>query len=85
MTVYRPRGTYFIVADVAPLGFTSALDLARKMPASIGVAGIPLSVFCHAEGAQKTRTLMRFAFCKKLEVLTEAAERLSHLSAKIGI
>lgn len=84
MTVYRPRGTYFVVADVAPLGFTDALDLARRMPMSIGVAGIPLSVFCHAEGAQRTKTLMRFAFCKKLEVLTEAAERLSHLSTKIG-
>ncbi len=84
MTVYKPRGTYFVVADVAPLGFTDALDLARSMPASIGVAGIPISVFCHEEGARRTKTLMRFAFCKKLEVLTEAAERLSHLSTKIG-
>ena len=84
MTVYRPRGTYFIVADVAPLGFSDALDLARKMPASIGVAGIPLSVFCHEQGAQRTKTLMRFAFCKKLDVLTEAAERLSRLTTKIG-
>ncbi|MGL3806080.1 aminotransferase class I/II-fold pyridoxal phosphate-dependent enzyme [Paeniglutamicibacter sp. R2-26] len=84
MTVYRPRGTYFIVADVAPLGFSNALDLARKMPASVGVAGIPLSVFCHEQGAERTRSLMRFAFCKKLDVLTEAAERLSQLTAKIG-
>lgn len=85
MTVYKPRGTYFVVADVAPLGFTDALDLARKMPAAIGVAGIPLSVFCHAEGAERTKTLMRFAFCKKLDVLTEAAGRLAQLSSKIGI
>lgn len=84
MNVYRPRGTYFIVADVAPLGFTDAVDLARKMPESIGVAGIPLSVFCHEEGAKQTRTLLRFAFCKKLELLTEAADRLSLLSSKMG-
>ena len=84
MAVYRPRGTYFIVADVAPLGFDNALDLARQMPESIGVAGIPLSVFCHAEGAERTRSLMRFAFCKKPELLTEAAKRLSRLSAKVG-
>ncbi|WP_411732358.1 aminotransferase class I/II-fold pyridoxal phosphate-dependent enzyme [Paeniglutamicibacter sp.] len=84
MTVYRPRGTYFIVADVAPLGFDNALDLARRMPELIGVAGIPLSVFCHAEGAERTRSLMRFAFCKKPELLTEAANRLSRLSAKVG-
>ncbi|MBV1780767.1 aminotransferase class I/II-fold pyridoxal phosphate-dependent enzyme [Paeniglutamicibacter sp. ABSL32-1] len=84
MTVYRPQGTYFIVADVAPLGFDNALDLARRMPESIGVAGIPLSVFCHAEGAERTRSLMRFAFCKKPELLSEAAIRLSRLSAKVG-
>ncbi|MFL4474819.1 aminotransferase class I/II-fold pyridoxal phosphate-dependent enzyme [Paeniglutamicibacter sp. MACA_103] len=84
MTVYRPQGTYFIVADVAPLGFDNALDLARQMPESVGVAGIPLSVFCHADGAERTRSLMRFAFCKKPELLTEAAVRLSHLSAKVG-
>lgn len=84
MSVYRPQGTYFIVADVAPLGFDNALELARQMPASIGVAGIPLSVFCQAEGAERTRTLMRFAFCKKPEVLVEAARRLSGLSAKVG-
>lgn len=84
MTVYRPQGTYFIVADVAPLGFTDAVDLARRMPEEIGVAGIPLSVFCHEEGAKKTKTLLRFAFCKKLEVLHEAADRLALLSTKIG-
>ena len=84
MTVYRPQGTYFIVADVAPLGFDNALDLARRMPEAIGVAGIPLSVFCHAEGAERTRSLMRFAFCKRPELLTEAANRLSRLSASVG-
>lgn len=84
MNVYRPQGTYFVVADVAPLGFTDAVDLARRMPESIGVAGIPLSVFCHEEGAKQTKTLLRFAFCKKLELLTEAAERLSLLSSKVG-
>ena len=84
MTVYRPQGTYFIVADVAPLGFDNALDLARRMPETIGVAGIPLSVFCHEDGAERNRTLMRFAFCKKRELLTEASRRLSTLVARHG-
>ncbi|MBP2374474.1 aminotransferase class I/II-fold pyridoxal phosphate-dependent enzyme [Paeniglutamicibacter psychrophenolicus] len=84
MTVYRPQGTYFIVADVAPLGFDNALELARQMPEKIGVAGIPLSVFCHEEAAERTRTLMRFAFCKKPELLIEASRRLSLLTAKLG-
>ncbi|GAA4364783.1 aminotransferase class I/II-fold pyridoxal phosphate-dependent enzyme [Paeniglutamicibacter cryotolerans] len=84
MTVYRPRGTYFIVADVAPLGFTDAAVLARSMPELIGVAGIPLSVFCHPEGADRTRSLMRFAFCKREDVLIEASRRLSRLSDLVG-
>ncbi|GAA5226938.1 aminotransferase class I/II-fold pyridoxal phosphate-dependent enzyme [Paeniglutamicibacter antarcticus] len=84
MRVYRPQGAYFIVADVAPLGFDNALDLARQMPETVGVAGIPLSVFCHEEGARRTRTLMRFAFCKKPELLIEASRRLSTLTSKLG-
>lgn len=84
MTVYRPQGTYFIVADVEPLGFENALDLARRMPQAIGVAGIPVSVFCQEDGAKRTRTLMRFAFCKKPEILAEASRRLSTLNAKLG-
>lgn len=84
MAVYRPRGTYFVVADVAPLGFDDAAVLARQMPASVGVAGIPLSVFCHAEGAEATRTLLRFAFCKRPDVLREAVQRLSSLSERLG-
>jgi N-succinyldiaminopimelate aminotransferase len=43
-----------------------------------------LSVFCHEEGAERTRTLMRFAFCKKPEVLIEASRRLSRLTTKLG-
>lgn len=79
MRVYRPSGTYFVVADVAPLGIDDAADLARRMPEIVGVAGIPLSVFCHEEGATATRTLMRFAFCKRPDVLAEATKRLSRL------
>lgn len=84
MTVYRPSGTYFVVADVAPLGIDDAADLARRMPEIVGVAGIPLSVFCHEEGAAATRTLIRFAFCKQPHVLAEATKRLSRLREVVG-
>lgn len=83
MTVYRPSGTYFVVADVAPLGIDDAADLARRLPEIVGVAGIPLSVFCHEEGAAATRTLIRFAFCKQPDVLAEATKRLSGLRGAI--
>ena len=79
LTVFEPQGTYFVNADVAPLGITDATALARRLPELVGVGAIPVAVFCHEEGAQRTRTLLRFAFCKKTEVLQEAAERIAKL------
>lgn len=80
LDVFLPDGTYFITADTAALGFDDALDLARRLPELVGVAAIPVSVFCHDDGARRTRSLLRFAFCKKEPLLAEAAARLSRLS-----
>ncbi|MBU8866013.1 aminotransferase class I/II-fold pyridoxal phosphate-dependent enzyme [Paenarthrobacter aromaticivorans] len=77
--VFTPRGTYFINVDTEPLGIKDSVDLARRLPGLVGVAAIPVPVFCHPEGAQRTRSLLRFAFCKKTSVLEEAAERLATL------
>jgi N-succinyldiaminopimelate aminotransferase len=81
--VYTPQGTYFINVDTAPLGIRDSVDLARKLPELVGVAAIPVPVFCHPEGAERTRSLLRFAFCKKTEVLEEAAARLATLRNKL--
>ncbi|WP_125616350.1 aminotransferase class I/II-fold pyridoxal phosphate-dependent enzyme [Specibacter cremeus] len=79
MEVYTPQGTYFINADTSPLGFTDSLALARRLPELVGVAAIPVPVFCHAEGAERTKSLLRFAFCKKVELLERAAGQLATL------
>ncbi|WP_320535857.1 aminotransferase class I/II-fold pyridoxal phosphate-dependent enzyme [Pseudarthrobacter sp. IC2-21] len=81
--VFTPQGTYFVNVDTAPLGIADAVDLARRLPALVGVAAIPVPVFCHPEGAARTRSLLRFAFCKKVEVLEEAAARLATLTGKL--
>lgn len=81
--VHTPQGTYFINVDTAPLGITDSLDLARRLPGLVGVAAIPVPVFCHPEGAERTRSLLRFAFCKKTEVLKDAAARLATLSSRL--
>nr|WP_246223908.1 aminotransferase class I/II-fold pyridoxal phosphate-dependent enzyme [Pseudarthrobacter psychrotolerans] len=81
--VYTPQGTYFVNVDTAPLGISDSVDLARRLPGLVGVAAIPVPVFCHPEGAERTRSLLRFAFCKKVEVLEEAAARLATLSGKL--
>ncbi|POH71956.1 aminotransferase class I/II-fold pyridoxal phosphate-dependent enzyme [Arthrobacter glacialis] len=81
--VYLPQGTYFINADTQKMGITDATALARKLPELIGVAAIPVPVFCHPEGALRTRSLLRFAFCKKVPLLEQAAERLATLKDKL--
>ena len=80
LSVARPAATYFVIADAAPLGVSDALDFCRQMPALCGVVGIPVSVFCDDKDA--TRTLVRFAFCKRDEILSEAVVRLTALAAR---
>ena len=78
MEVAVPRGTYFVVADAAPLGAVDALDFCHELPARAGVVGVPVSVFHDDAGA--ARTLVRFAFCKRDDVLDEACHRLAALA-----
>ncbi len=82
--VLTPRGTYFVVADASPLGVDDGVDLAWKLPGLCGVAAVPVSVFCSSdEGVAATRPLVRFAFCKRDEVLSEAAGRLAGLRSQL--
>jgi len=72
--VYPPQGTYFVTTDIKPLGERDGLAFCRALPERAGVVAIPSSVFYdHADAA---RTQVRFAFCKRQEVLTEALARL---------
>ncbi|KYH43212.1 pyridoxal phosphate-dependent aminotransferase [Branchiibius sp. NY16-3462-2] len=73
--VARPSGTYFVIADAAPLGVTDAVDFCWQLPRTHGVAAIPVSAFC--DDKDVARTLVRFAFCKKDDVLHDAVEHLT--------
>ena len=75
--VLRPAGTYFVNADVAPLGYDDGVAFCRDLPERAGVVGIPTSVF--SGDPERVRTLVRFAFCKREEVIDEAADRLARL------
>jgi N-succinyldiaminopimelate aminotransferase len=81
-TVYPSAGTYFVVTDVAPLGVTDGAAFCRRLPGLVGVAAVPVSVFC--ADPDLGRTLVRFAFCKRGEVLTEPVGRLAGLKAALG-
>ena len=78
LDVLASEGTYFICADVRPLGFTDGAELCRALPEKVGVAAIPVQVFC--DNPEDTRHLVRFAFCKRDEVLDEGIRRLHKLA-----
>jgi len=73
--VYRPAGTYFITTDVRRLGYRDAMEFCRELPRRAGVVAIPSSVFYDNQEAGQSQ--VRFAFCKKREVLAEALARLT--------
>lgn len=68
---------YFVVADAAPLGFDDSVALCRELPRLAGVVAVPVSAFCRPEDAAPYRSLVRFAFCKRFEVLEEAVAGLA--------
>jgi N-succinyldiaminopimelate aminotransferase len=75
--VYRPQGTYFVTTDVAPLGERDGFAFCRALPERCGLVAVPNAVFYDDPDAGRTQ--VRFAFCKRLEVLEEAVDRLRAL------
>ena len=72
-----PQGGYFVQADVAGLGVDDAATWCRELPERAGVVAIPTSAFY--DDPRAGRSLVRFAFCKRPEVIAEAVGRLAAL------
>jgi N-succinyldiaminopimelate aminotransferase len=75
-TVTHPDGGYFIIADAAPLGISDADAFCRQLPALAGVVAVPVTAFVHAENTGEYRSLVRFAYCKKMDSIVEASAKL---------
>jgi N-succinyldiaminopimelate aminotransferase len=76
--VYQPDGTYFITTDVAVLGERDGVVFCLNLPDKAGVVAIPSAVFY--DDKEAGRTQVRFAFCKREQVLREALTRLAVLA-----
>lgn len=77
--VLPSAGTYFLTADFRPLGFTgSDEDFCRRITVEAGVTAVPMSAFYDGK---KVDNFVRFCFCKREEVLNEAATRLKRCFA----
>ena len=77
LDVIRPAGTYFATVDLGAR--VDGMDWCRTLPERCGVVAIPSVVFY--DEPVRGRHLVRFAFCKRDDVLAEAVVRLKGLSA----
>lgn len=72
--VHDTGGTYYVVADVSSTGLSS-VEYCMQLPATSGVAAIPLAAF--TDNPEPWKNKVRFAFCKRPEVIREAVRRLT--------
>jgi N-succinyldiaminopimelate aminotransferase len=72
--VHVPQGTYFVTTDIRPLGLDDGVQFCLDLPERAGVVAIPHQVFYDDKAAGAP--LVRWAFCKRSDVLDEALQRL---------
>jgi aspartate/methionine/tyrosine aminotransferase len=74
---FRPRGAYYVMTDISGFGFDDDVSFVKYLVKDVGVAAVPGSSFYRdpRDGARQ----VRFAFCKKLETLDAAEEKLGKL------
>ena len=77
--VFRPRGAYYVMADIGDFGFANDVEFTRHLIRNVGVACVPGSSFYSDPAADSS--FVRFCFCKKDETLMAAVERLEKLRA----
>jgi N-succinyldiaminopimelate aminotransferase len=81
LPVVSPQATYFATVDVRPWQPDGdGIAFCRSLPARAGVVAVPSVVFYAAHDAHLGRHLVRFAFCKRDEVLEDAARRLGEMA-----
>ncbi|WP_328398464.1 pyridoxal phosphate-dependent aminotransferase [Streptomyces sp. NBC_00390] len=76
--VHRTAGTYFVTTDIRPLGEDDGFAFCRALPERCGVVAIPNAVFY--DHREQGAPFVRFAFCKRVEVLQDAVTRLKSLA-----
>ncbi len=74
---FRPaKGTFFQLLDYSAITDEDDVSYARRLTKEIGVASIPISVFCEQPPPGRK---LRFCFAKDDQILEEAAFRLCQL------
>lgn len=71
------EGSYFITVDIRSVGRDDDAAFCREITEKAKVAAVPISAFYHSSQTDAPRSYARFCFCKRAEILTEAAARLA--------
>ncbi|MGH3357179.1 MAG: pyridoxal phosphate-dependent aminotransferase [Nocardioidaceae bacterium] len=71
---FVPEGGYFATTDIASVGFDDGVEFCLGLPERAGVVAVPHQVF--SDDPDTGRTLVRWAFSKRLNVLDEGIARL---------
>ena len=74
--LHPARSTFFQILDYGDISDENDVALAKRWTEEVGVASIPLSVFCEQPF---TATRLRFCFAKDDDTLAAACEKLSRL------
>ncbi len=79
--VFEPQGTYFVNTDIRPLvgNDMDGVEFCLALPERAGVVAVPAQVFY--DNTHEGQHLVRFTFCKRLDVIDAACERLAVLSS----
>ncbi len=80
LQVHDTSGTYFVVADIGESG--DGLQFCLDLPERIGVAAIPVQVFCDDPGLWRSK--VRFVLGKQHGTLHRGVERLRLLDSRQG-
>lgn len=78
--VSSPEGTYFILADHTPFGVGDDIAFCHHLVKTCSVVGIPPTAFYSK--SDEGKGLIRFAFCKSLQTLEMAVDRLQPLKVE---
>ncbi|HLV00932.1 MAG TPA: aminotransferase class I/II-fold pyridoxal phosphate-dependent enzyme [Acidobacteriota bacterium] len=76
--VWKPAGAYYMMADIRDVTSKNDRDFVEELVRDYGVATVPGTSFYRS--TEKGQHLIRFAFCKTLDVLEEAGKRLRRLN-----
>ncbi|TKV58985.1 pyridoxal phosphate-dependent aminotransferase [Nakamurella flava] len=80
--VLHPQGTYFVMTDIRSLGESDGMRFCLELPHRVGVVAVPGEVFF--ADSERGKPFVRFAFCKRDEVIDAACERLAGLHRESG-